>query len=98
MPIAIRRPFLYAWLKARECHEVKPSEVAIKSEQFKSEVLTLEGDDLLDKWIEFDGSAASKESDLGILKSLILESAMQQKIGMDWKQQVGIRKKVKPNA
>jgi hypothetical protein len=73
-----------------------PAEVEIALEQFKSEIMGLEGDALLDKWIEFDGSPASKEPDLGVLKSNCLEAALIQIFGlMEWRKKVAARREAK---
>lgn len=74
---------------------MKPGEVAAYFELFKQEVTPLKGDDLLDKWIAFDGSPDSKVPDLGLLKSECLQAALMQQFGIHWKAAVDARRKAK---
>lgn len=68
-------------------------EQGIEFEQFKNKVAQLTGDDLLDKWIDFKASAASKEPDLGLLKSICLEQALIGEHGFGkWQKAVEARK------
>ena len=76
---------------------MKPSGFAF--EQFKNDVEDLEGDTLLDRWIEFDGSAASKEPNLGLLKRGFFEAILIKTFGlMEWHQKVEARKRAKKDA
>ena len=73
---------------------MKPAEFAFLLEKFKQEIKTLKGDDLLDKWIAFEGSEESKEPDLGVHKSLNLEATLVQEFGRgEWHNAVEIRRK-----
>ena len=78
---------------------MQTAEVSNGFEQFKSEVADLEGDALLDKWIEFDGSAISKEPDMGLLMNLVLEATLAKTFGvMEWHEKVEERRKAKQDA
>ena len=77
---------------------MKPAVVAFRFAEFKKEVEPLEGDDLLDKWIDFEGTPESKEPDLGLLKKMFLESALAAKFGISWHKAVEARRKSKSNA
>jgi hypothetical protein len=78
---------------------MKPAEVALAMRQFAKEVDALDGDGLLDKWIAFKDSAEAQELDLGLQKSLYLESALVTKFGLGgWRKAVESRMKAPPDA
>lgn len=62
------------------------AEQAQQLSAFNKEIATLDGDVLLKRWIEFENSDESKEPDLGLMKSLALESRLQAVFGVMWKQ------------
>lgn len=73
---------------------MKPAEIEFALEQFRQEVESLKGNDLLDKWIAFENSPDSREPDLGLLKSNCLEVALIQEFGLgEWQDAVNARKK-----
>jgi hypothetical protein len=70
------------------------AEDSLRYEKFRQQVETLKGDELLDKWIEFDGSSDSKEPDMGLAKSLCLEAALTMEFGVGaWQKAVEARRK-----
>jgi hypothetical protein len=75
---------------------VRPAEVAIAFDVFRLEVERLKGVDLLDRWIAFEGSDESKVPDLGSLKSLCLEDALNLEFGRsNWRGAVRARKQAR---
>ena len=72
---------------------MSPAEVTLALEQFRKEVEALSEDALLDKWIAFNGSAESEEPDLGLLKSICLESVLMKKFGLKKHDAIERRKK-----
>jgi hypothetical protein len=72
---------------------MKPADVALAFEQFKKQVETLKGDDLLDRWIAFNGSAESKEPDLGLMKDMCLEALLQREFGFSWRKAADARRR-----
>ena len=71
---------------------MKIAEKAFLVEQFKSQVADLTGDALLDKWIDFKGSEASKVPDLGLLKGQVLQARLAAEFGLMWYKAVDARK------
>lgn len=63
-------------------------------ETFKNEVVSLKGNGLLDKWNSFKDSPASKEPELGMLKTNCLEAALMREFGFSkWQKAADAREK-----
>lgn len=72
---------------------MKPSEVAMEFELFKVAASKLDGDDLLDAWIEHNDKA-DQIPDVDLLKSQYLEVLLIQRFGlMEWNSAVESRRK-----